>query len=55
MVPEKVEYNSKKGYQVVHRCLKCGKTVKNILDFESPVQPDSMEVALRLMTGREKG
>lgn len=51
MVPEAVEYNSKKGYQVVHRCQKCGKRTRNILDFDDPAQPDSLDAALQLMTG----
>ena len=31
MQPISVIYNSKKGYQIIHKCLKCSKNNKNIL------------------------
>lgn len=47
--PVSVISNSKKGYQVVHRCQKCGEERKNVLDFDDPLAPDSFEVVLSLM------
>jgi len=52
MEPVAVEYDGKKGYRVVHRCLRCGHVSRNKLFFEARVQPDSMEAALALMQGK---
>ncbi|UNO47451.1 RNHCP domain-containing protein [Alicyclobacillus acidoterrestris] len=53
MKPVRVEYNSKKGYQLVHRCLKCGHVSKNIVQQDVLVQPDDREAILRLMSHPE--
>ncbi|MBN1494850.1 RNHCP domain-containing protein [Candidatus Peregrinibacteria bacterium] len=29
MIPIELDKNGKKGYIIIHRCLKCGKTIKN--------------------------
>lgn len=31
MEPYDIDYKSKKGYQLIHRCMKCGKKMKNLL------------------------
>jgi hypothetical protein len=49
MEPVRVEYNSKKGYQIVHRCMRCGTEARNIAALDDPVQPDSLEAILQLM------
>jgi hypothetical protein len=49
MEPIAVTTHSKKGYQLVHQCQKCGAQGKNILDFADPLAPDSMDEVLRLM------
>jgi DNA-directed RNA polymerase subunit RPC12/RpoP len=49
MEPVRVEYNSKKGYQIVHRCKRCGHEARNIAALDDPVQPDSLEAILQLM------
>jgi hypothetical protein len=49
MEPVSIEYHSKKGYQIVHKCRKCGQRTKNVLNLEDKIQPDSMEVVLSLM------
>ncbi len=49
MRPVSIEYHSKKGYQVIHRCLKCNYQTKNVLNMEDKVQPDSMQAVLQLM------
>ncbi|MCL6548976.1 MAG: RNHCP domain-containing protein [Alicyclobacillus sp.] len=51
MKPVAVKVHSKKGYQVVHRCLRCGHESRNVLDFDDPLQPDSLAAALALMRG----
>lgn len=47
--PVGIETNSKKGYMVIHQCNKCGHRIKNKLNLEDPVQPDSFERMLDLM------
>ena len=49
MVPMEVIYHTKKGYQVIHRCQKCGVETKNILSLDDPVQPDSLEAVMEIM------
>ncbi|MCL6453244.1 MAG: RNHCP domain-containing protein [Alicyclobacillus sp.] len=49
MAPVRVEYNPRKGYQIVHRCQVCGHEQRNIAALDDPVQPDSMEAVLELM------
>jgi DNA-directed RNA polymerase subunit RPC12/RpoP len=29
MEPIKIDYSGKKGYIIVHKCIKCGKTIRN--------------------------
>jgi DNA-directed RNA polymerase subunit RPC12/RpoP len=49
MVPVRVVYNSKKGYQIVHRCEKCGTESRNVAHLEDENQPDSLEALLEIM------
>ena len=48
MKPTKILYNSKKGYQIVHVCCKCGARRVNRV-AEGTVMPDDFDVILRLM------
>jgi hypothetical protein len=50
MEPIAVEYNSKKGYQIVHNCLLCGKRTKNIAALEDGNQSDSLDTLLSIMS-----
>ncbi len=43
MKPVEYEYNSKKGYMIVHECLSCGKIQKNKTSFDDPIQPDDYD------------
>jgi DNA-directed RNA polymerase subunit RPC12/RpoP len=47
MVPTEVFFNSKKGYQIVHKCQKCGTTRKNKI-AENTDMPDDLNVVLKL-------
>ena len=38
----------KKGYIIIHRCEKCGKTVRNKAAHEAKVQPDDMDLIIKL-------
>lgn len=49
MVPIAFFAHTKKGWQVVHRCEICGHETKNILDFDDPFQPDSMDRVVQYM------
>ncbi len=48
MEPIRIVYNSNKGYQIVHRCLKCGFERSNMI-CEDPRQPDDINAITRLM------
>lgn len=50
MEPIAVEYNSKKGYQIVHSCLQCGAKTKNIAALEDDIQSDSLDTLLSIMS-----
>ncbi|MFB5191191.1 RNHCP domain-containing protein [Alicyclobacillus fastidiosus] len=54
MKPVRIEYNSKKGYQIVHRCQTCGYLSRNIVQRDVLVQPDDQEAVLRLMSHPEE-
>ena len=41
-------YNSNKGWQIVHRCQKCGFERSNMIS-EDPRQPDDINVVTALM------
>ena len=48
MEPKEVIYNSKKGYQIVHECLRCGVRRVNMI-AENTVMPDDYEMIMNLM------
>ncbi len=41
----------KRGYIIVHRCESCGKTVRCRAAHEAKVQPDNMELIIKLTAG----
>lgn len=47
MEPVGYKFNSKKGYQIVHRCQKCGKVMLNKVATACR-QPDDLDRILRL-------
>ncbi len=47
MKPVGIKYKAGKGYQIVHRCLKCGVEKANRVT-ESSVQPDDIEMIIKL-------
>ncbi len=49
MKPETIVYNSKKGYQIIHKCVKCGFKRANVISLDS-VQPDNFELVLKIMS-----
>ena len=49
MKPVGYDYNSKKGYVIIHNCAKCGKEIKNILAFDDSIQADNYEYFLELV------
>ena len=49
MAPVRLQYKSGKGFQVVHRCLRCGKEQANRV-AEDTIQPDDIEALIALQT-----
>ena len=47
MKPAGIEYNSKKGYQIIHVCCKCGASRLNKV-AQCTQMPDDFDVVLRL-------
>jgi uncharacterized Zn finger protein len=47
--PVEIIPHSKKGYQIVHKCQRCGHITKNKMALDDPVQPDSYERMLEWM------
>ena len=47
MQPIGIQYKSGKGYQIIHRCLKCGRQSVNKI-AENTIQHDNMDVVIRL-------
>jgi hypothetical protein len=48
MKPIGLKYHSKKGFQVVHKCIECGKKQVNKV-AESTVQPDDYDELVKLL------
>ncbi len=48
MEPVGVVYNSAKGWQIIHRCQKCGFERSNMIS-EDPRQPDDINAITKLM------
>lgn len=48
MQPIGIAYNSKKGYQIRHKCTKCGFERMNII-AEYTEMPDNLDLVLKLM------
>lgn len=49
MKPNAIVYHSKKGYQIVHQCAKCGFERANVINRNS-IQPDNFELILAIMS-----
>lgn len=51
LVPIEIIYrpNKNKGYQIVHRCERCGHESRNVTLLDDPIQPDSLDAILDLM------
>jgi hypothetical protein len=50
--PIRVEPDPKKGYIIIHRCDKCGEIRRNRAANEAPVQPDDIDLLIRLTAGK---
>ena len=49
--PIRVEPDPKKGYVIIHRCDKCGALSRNRAANEAKVQPDDIDLLIRLTAG----
>ena len=48
MRPIRVETDARRGYVIVHRCEKCGHISRNRAAYTSPVQPDDIDLLIKL-------
>ena len=53
MEPIGVEVSAKKGYVIVHRCVRCGEIRRNRAANEAKVQPDDIKKIIRLSAGEK--
>ncbi|MBQ7661614.1 MAG: RNHCP domain-containing protein [Clostridia bacterium] len=51
MDPFFVEVSAKKGYVILHRCRKCGAVKRNRAANDARVQPDDLDLIIRLSAG----
>ena len=51
LLPIRTEPDPKKGYIIIHRCDRCGKTVRNKTAHEAKIQPDDNDLIIRLTAG----
>ncbi len=49
--PIKSEPDAKRGFIIIHRCDKCGAVVRNKAAHEAKVQPDDMDLIIKLTAG----
>ena len=54
MEPVRVEPDPRKGYVIVHRCLRCGAIRRNRAAHEAKVQPDNRQLLIRLTAWQER-
>ena len=50
--PIRVEPDPKKGYIIIHKCEKCGEIRRNRAAHEAKIQPDDMELLIKLTVGK---
>ena len=46
--PAGAEPDSKRGYIIIHKCEKCGAVVRNRAAHEAKVQPDDLDLIIKL-------
>lgn len=49
--PVRAEPDARRGYILIHRCEKCGATVRNRTAHEAKVQPDDINKIIKLTAG----
>lgn len=52
MEPISVETDSRNGYNIIHKCIKCGAVRKNKTAHEAAVQPDDIKKIIALTVNR---
>jgi hypothetical protein len=50
--PVRVEPDPRKGYIIIHQCEKCGEIRRNRAANEAAVQPDDIDLLIRLTAGK---
>ena len=51
LVPIRAETDPKKGYIIIHKCMKCGEIRRNRAAHEAKVQPDDLKKLIKLTAG----
>ena len=46
--PVSAEPDAKHDFVIIHKCQKCGKTVRNRTAHEAKIQPDNMDLIIKL-------
>ena len=54
MEPVFAEVDSKKGFIIHHRCIRCGEVKRNRAAHEAGVQPDNRMLLIRLTAGQRE-
>ncbi len=50
--PVGAQPDPKRGYIIIHRCERCGETVRNKAAHEAKIQPDDTDLIIKLTAGR---
>lgn len=51
LVPVRAEPERRRGYVIIHRCERCGAEVRNRAAVDAKVQPDDIDLIIRLTAG----
>jgi len=55
MAPLSLESDAKRGWMILHRCVRCGFTRRNRAALDDPRQPDDFEATLEIVTRERAG
>ena len=52
MEPIRTEPDARRGFVIIHRCVKCGEIRRNRAALDAKVQPDNHSLLIRLTAGK---
>ncbi len=53
LIPVQVLPDAKKGYIIVYKCDSCGATVRNKAAYPADIQPDNIDLLIKLTANRD--